>query len=102
MTDVMTDPKTAPAAAQAGKRRKGGWEETDKLNLPATESIPEFPSTVSTQTQLYFENGVLAFKVFEQGTSVVVIYKVDRNGQLHRVARLTAPDDPQHVGWGCP
>lgn len=39
------------------ERRDQGWEETDKLNLPAGESIPKFPSDTFGQTQLYFENG---------------------------------------------
>ena len=82
------------------ERHEQGWEETDKLNLPADESIPKFPTFTFGQTQLYFENGVLAFKVLEQGVGgVIVIYKVDRKGQLHRVARLTAPNDSQHLGF---
>jgi hypothetical protein len=77
------------------ERRKQGYEATDKLNFAAGESIPLFGGT-----QLLYENGVLAFKVIEQGVgSVVLIYKVDRNGQARRVAKLTAPNDPQHAGF---
>jgi hypothetical protein len=77
------------------ERRKKGFELTDKLDLPAGDSIPLF-----TGPQLFFENGVLALKVAEQGAgSVVLIYSVDHNGRLRKVAKLTAPNDSQHVGF---
>ncbi len=81
-------------ALRVYERRRQEFEETDKLDFETGESLG------FGATQLLFENGVLAFKVLQQGAGpAVLVYKVDDHGQAHRVAKLTLPNDSQNAGF---
>ncbi len=83
------------AALRIYERTPRGFEETDKLDLSPGESIPLFVGT-----QLLFQNGVLAFKVSQQGAGpAVLLYKVDDRGQARRIAKLLPPNDAQNAGF---